>query len=125
MRAFVAGISIAVAILCTGLLLFWVFRTFRGGSPSLGRISAGAVVASFAIWQAYLIIPIFRRYLAYSLLPIVVVGFSSAFLWDLRNALKQSPSGGPGVKIPAMAKRLPGGLGICDEDEKKEQRRIA
>jgi len=125
MAALVAGVATAVSILSTGLLFFGAFRALRGGSASLGKITVCAAAALVAIWQDDLLMPNVGRYLAYSLLPVVILSFLSVFFWKLRQALKQSPSGGPGVKTPAMAKRLPGGLHSSDEGDERQNQRIA
>jgi len=123
--AFIGGVAIAVSIFCTSLLLFWMFQVFRGESPLLGRVATSAVAVSLAIWQVYLLFPTIGIYMAYVLLPVVVMSFISALFRNVKDVLKQSPSGGPSVKTPAMAKRLPGEPGTPYEEEEKRQRRTA
>jgi hypothetical protein len=117
MATFVAGVWIAFAISCAVLLFVLMIRAIRVGPPSFAKMTALALLVSVAVWQAYLLIPIVGRYLAYFLMPIAVGGVLFAFLWNLRDALKGSPSDGPDVKIPAVAKRLREEMEISEDRE--------
>ena len=105
MAASVVGISTIVAMFCVVLLLVWTLRAFRGSPFLLGRTTGVAVLACLAVWQIYLLNPAVGAQLAKFVLPFVVVAFLFAFFRNVREALRRSPSDGPDMKIPAMAKR--------------------
>ncbi|HET8921590.1 MAG TPA: hypothetical protein VFN26_01190 [Candidatus Acidoferrum sp.] len=110
------GITMTVAIICVVLLFVWTLRAFRGRPLFLGRTTGVAALASLAVWQIYVLSPTLGRRYAKFVLPVVVVAFLSTFFWNVREALGRSPSDGPDVKIPAMAKRK-------ENPEDQEERR--